>query len=53
MAPLHDRASFMSVYNGGEREDGGGTALAAIIASWASIAYRFPCIDLPGDTLLG
>ena len=38
---------------GGEGEGGGGTALAAITASWTSIAYRFPCIDLSGNTLLG
>ena len=43
--------------NGGNGSDGGGshcggTALAAI-TSWTSIAYRFPCIDLSGNTLLG
>ena len=55
LASLHDRASFISVYTGGEGEGegGGGTALAAIIASWTSIAYRVPCIDLYGNTLLG
>ena len=41
---------------GGEGEGGGGlgegcgTAPAAIVASWTSIAYRFPCIDLFGNT---
>ena len=41
---------------GGEGDGGGwlgegrGTAPAAIVASWTSIAYRFPCIDLSGNT---
>ena len=36
--------------SGGGGSHCGGMALAAIIASWTSITYRFPCIDLSGRT---
>ena len=65
--PLEQVIVELAVNHGGDGGDGGGglgegggshcggTALAAIIASWTSIAYRFPCIDLSGRTssLLG
>ena len=60
--PLEQVIVEKAVTRGGDGGDGGGrlgegggshcdgTALAAIIASWTSNAYRFPCIDLSGRT---